>query len=171
MGIRKSPALSRCNARSRHEHTPARPGICNGNRRLVSVEVRMNLLRLVVASTSLVFAIACGGSYSAPSPSPTPTPSPAPAPGGASSSVSIPVGAEALGNRAYTPPDLNVAVGTTVTWTNTDRVSHTSSSNARQWDSAIIAPGGQFSTVLQTAGTFPYHCAIHPGMVGTVVVR
>jgi plastocyanin len=132
-------------------------------------------LRLAVVSTILVFAIACGSGSSTPSPSPTPTPtptpSPTPAPGGASSSVTIPVGAESLGDRAYTPDDLNVTVGTTVTWTNTDSVSHTSTSDATGWNSGAVAPGGQFSFAFQTGGTFPYHCSIHPGMVGRVVVR
>jgi plastocyanin len=81
------------------------------------------------------------------------------------------VGAEALGNRAYAPDTLNVAVGTTVTWMNTDSVSHTSTSNATGWNSGIVGPGGQFSFAFQAAGSFQYHCAIHPGMVGTVVVR
>lgn len=128
-------------------------------------------LRLVVVSAILVSAIACGGSYSSPPTSPSPTPSPTPAPGGPSSSVTIPVGAEALGSRAFSPGELNVAVGTTVTWRNTDSTSHTSTSNATGWNSGIIAPGGQFSFALQAAGTFPYHCTIHPGMVGTVVAR
>lgn len=128
-------------------------------------------LRLVVVSAILVSAIACGD-YSSPptSPSPSPTPSPTPAPG-PSSSVTIPVGAEALGSRAFSPGELNVAVGTTVTWRNTDSTSHTSTSNATGWNSGIIAPGGQFSFAFQAAGTFPYRCTIHPGMVGSVVVR
>lgn len=124
-------------------------------------------LRLAVVSAFLMFAIACGGSDSSSSTSPSPTPTP----GGPSSSVAIPVGAASLGNRAYTPDDLNVAVGTTVTWMNTDSISHTSTSDANGWNSGIVAPGGQFSFAFQTAGTFPYHCTIHPGMVGTVVVR
>jgi len=95
----------------------------------------------------------------------------APAPDSPSSSVSIPAGAEFLGNRAYMPADLTVDVGTTVTWTNTDSTSHTSTSNAPGWDSGIVAPGAKFSFAFQNAGTFQYHCAIHPGMVGTVVVR
>jgi plastocyanin len=66
---------------------------------------------------------------------------------------------------------VNVTAGTTVTWMNTDSVSHTSTSDASGWDSGIVRPGGQFSVPFQTAGTFKYHCAIHPGMVGTVVVR
>jgi plastocyanin len=128
-------------------------------------------LRLAAVSVVLMFAIACGGDYSSPSTSPSPTPSPTPTPGGPSSSVTIPVGALSLGNRAYAPDDLNVAVGTTVTWMNTDSVSHTSTSDVTAWNSGVVAPGGQFSFAFQTAGTFPYHCTIHPGMVGTVVVR
>ncbi len=133
-------------------------------------------LRLAVVSGALVLATACGGSYSSstpasPTPTPTPTPSPAPAPGGTSSSVAIPVGAASLGTAAFMPDQLNVAVGETVTWTNTDAVAHTSTSDAAGWDSGIVAPGGHFSSTFQTAGTFSYHCAIHPGMVGTVVVR
>jgi plastocyanin len=129
-------------------------------------EVLMGSLRFAVVSAALVFTIACAGSDS-----PAPAPSPNPAPGGASSSVAIPAGAAALGNRAYTPDDLSVTVGTTVTWTNTDSVSHTSTSDAAGWNSGVVAPGGQFSFAFQSAGTFPYHCTIHPGMVGTVVAR
>jgi plastocyanin len=69
------------------------------------------------------------------------------------------------------PAELNVDVGTRVTWMNADSVSHTSTSNTTGWDSGIVPPGGQFSVAFQSAGTFPYHCAIHPGMVGTVVVH
>jgi plastocyanin len=85
--------------------------------------------------------------------------------------VTIPARAEFLGDRAYTPDNLDVTVGTSVTWTNTDSTSHTSTSDGAGWNSGTIAPGGRFSVVLQTAGTFHYHCSIHPGMVGTVVVR
>ena len=128
-------------------------------------------LRLAVVSAILMVAIACGGS-SSPSPaSPSSTPSLTPPPDAPSAAVGIPVGAQSLGNKAYTPDELTVEVGTTVTWTNTDSMSHTSTSDATEWNSGIVAPGGRFSFAFQTAGTFQYHCAIHPGMVGTVVVR
>jgi plastocyanin len=81
------------------------------------------------------------------------------------------MGAETLRDRAYVPDQVEVAVGATVTWMNTDIVSHTSTSDANGWDSGIVPPRGQFSFAFQSAGTFRYHCAIHPGMVGTVVVR
>jgi plastocyanin len=128
-------------------------------------------IRLAAITAILVIATACGDYSSSAPVSPSPTPSTPLTPGNASASVAIPVGAESLGNRAFAPDELNVAVGTTVTWTNTDSTSHTSTSDATGWDSGIVAPGRQFSFVFQNAGTFSYHCAIHPGMVGTVVVR
>jgi len=159
------------------------PGIFEAAKRLGeawshSLQTRRKMmlsLRLSVVSIILMSAIACGGSYASPPTSPSPTPSPAPSPtptpGGPTSSVVIPVGAEALGNRAYTPPDLQVVPGTTVTWRNTDSVIHTSTSDMPGWNSGTVAPGGEFSVGFETAGTFPYHCTIHPGMVGRVVVR
>jgi plastocyanin len=81
------------------------------------------------------------------------------------------VSASVLGNRAFVPDELDVAAGTTVTWTNTDVEAHTSTSDVAGWTSGAIAPGRQFSFAFPTAGTFTYHCAIHPGMVGKVVVR
>jgi plastocyanin len=128
-------------------------------------------LRLVVVSAILILAMACGGSSSSPPASPSPTPSPTPTPGVPSSSVVIPVGAESLGNRAFVPDNVNITVGTTVTWMNTDSTSHTSTADGAGWNSGTLAPGRQFSFAFQIAGTFPYHCTIHPGMVGTIVVR
>jgi plastocyanin len=131
----------------------------------------MRSLRLVVASVFFMSAAACGGSYSSPSPSPSPGPVSTPGTGSTGSTVSIPVNASTLTNTAFAPDSVDVAAGTTVTWTNTDNVAHTSTSDASGWDSGIVPPGGQFSVALPSAGTYHYHCAIHPGMIGTVVVH
>jgi plastocyanin len=133
----------------------------------LSLGASMLSLRLAVVLAGLASAAACGGSYSQ---SPA-SPSPAPPAGAPSLSVTIPTGAEALGNRAFVPSDLTVDAGTTVTWTNSDRVSHTSTSDAAGWNSGTIPAGGQFAFRFQNSGTFRYHCTIHPGMIGTVVVR
>src|SRR5262245_23683602 len=114
--------------------------------------------RLALVSAVLTVAIACGGSDSTPAPSPTPVANGTP--------VTIVRGAEPLGNQAYSPDQITVAVGATVTWMNADAVAHTSTSDSNGWNSGNIAPGGQFSVAFPTAGTFPYHCTIHPGMVG-----
>jgi plastocyanin len=70
---------------------------------------------------------------------------------------------------AYAPNPMTVAVGTSVTWHNSDNTTHTSTSGS--WDSGGIAPGGSFSHTFSTAGSYTYHCTIHPGMTGTVVVQ
>jgi plastocyanin len=131
----------------------------------------MSSRRLAIMLALVASAAACGGGDS-PTPAPTSPSVTAPAvAGGVSSSITIPSGAEFLGNKAFSPSDLTVDAGTAVTWTNTDRTSHTSTSDVAGWNSGTIAPGGQFSFTFATAGTFPYHCSIHPGMTGTVVVR
>jgi plastocyanin len=101
----------------------------------------------------------------------TPEATPPPAAVGSSAAVTIPMGASTLGARAFGASEITVAPGTTVTWRNADTVTHTSTDDRGAWDSGSLAPGQQFSTTLAVAGTFTYHCAIHPGMTGFVVVR
>jgi plastocyanin len=95
----------------------------------------------------------------------TPTPTTA--------SVSIPAGAPGRGPAAFGVNPLVVAMGTTVTWTNNDSIAHTTTSDTGVWDSGILSPSQTFSFVFTTAGTFPYHCAIHgaASMSGTIVVQ
>ena len=71
--------------------------------------------------------------------------------------------------------DLTVNVGTKVTWTNKDGAPHTTTSGAPGalaglWDSGTLSQDGQFSFTFSEVGTFPYFCAIHTFMVGTVTV-
>jgi plastocyanin len=84
--------------------------------------------------------------------------------------VSIVPGAFMMTTTAFSPNPLDIAVGTTVTWVNNDGAGHTSTADGGAWSSPTIAPGGQFSFTFPSAGTFPYHCMIHPNMVGTVNV-
>src|SRR2546429_4001499 len=71
----------------------------------------------------------------------------------------------------FSPNPIRITVGSTVTWTNNTGPSHTASSDTGAWTTGNIAPGGTSAAVaFPTAGTFPYHCAIHPRMTGTVIV-
>jgi len=72
---------------------------------------------------------------------------------------------------AFTPDTLTVPVGTTVTWENSDSVSHTATSDDDVWDSDTLASGSEFSFTLDEAGTFSYFCKIHPSMTGSIVVE
>jgi plastocyanin len=126
--------------------------------------------RSVLALLLLGATAACGSSYSSPPTSPTP---PASGGGGATtgSPVSIVVGASTLTTTAYAPANVTIQAGGSVTWTNNDRVAHTSSSDNGAWNSGTIGAGQSFTHTFPAAGTFPYHCAIHPGMAGMVTVQ
>ena len=63
-----------------------------------------------------------------------------------------------------------IVVGDTVRWTNRDLAAHTTTSNSGLWDSGSLSQGQAFSFTFATPGTFPYFCAIHPSMTGTIVV-
>lgn len=72
---------------------------------------------------------------------------------------------------AYAPNPITIAVGGTVTWMNNDNTAHTATATAGAFDSGTIAPGASFSRTFTAAGSFPYRCTLHPGMVGTVTVQ
>ena len=74
-------------------------------------------------------------------------------------------------NFSFQPATVTVPAGTTVTWTNMDSTTHTSTSDTGAWDSGSIPQGHSFSFTFTQVGTFPYHCAIHPNMHGTVIVQ
>src|SRR5262249_37713045 len=72
---------------------------------------------------------------------------------------------------AYNPPSIEVAAGTTVTWTNDDQAPHTATQNGSGFQSNKIDPGASFSFTFDKPGTYEYHCEYHPNMHGTVVVK
>jgi len=72
---------------------------------------------------------------------------------------------------AFNPATITVAAGTTITWTNKDPITHTVTSDSKLWDSGSVGPNGTFSFTFATAGTFPYHCNVHPSMTASVTVN
>jgi plastocyanin len=76
---------------------------------------------------------------------------------------------------------LNGGASVSVRWVNEDVdqsppyggavTHHIVSNDGTSFDTGLLG-GNQSSTkALTVAGSYPYHCAIHPGMVGTVVVN
>ena len=78
-----------------------------------------------------------------------------------------------IDNFTFDPPTLTIPVGTSVTWVNRDDVPHTATSTAKpkRFDSGALDTDGQFTHVFTTPGTYDYFCAVHPKMVGQVVVK
>jgi len=78
----------------------------------------------------------------------------------------------AIGDLFFNPADITVPVGTTVCWTNTGQITHTATSDTGVFDSGFLANGDTFSFTFDTAGTYPYHCMVHPiQMTGTITVN
>jgi plastocyanin len=73
---------------------------------------------------------------------------------------------------AYSPSNLTVAVGDTVTWRNDDSIGHTvTSTGGSELNSSLLSRGQTYAHVFNTAGSYPYHCTVHPGMTGSVTVQ
>jgi plastocyanin len=100
--------------------------------------------------------------------------------GGGGTQVSVTSGSSTKTDDAYDPNPVEAKVGDTVTWTNDDTQPHTvtSGSNSKpdgKFDSSpnmnpLMAPGQTFEHTFEEAGEYPYYCAVHPAMVGTVSV-
>jgi plastocyanin len=71
---------------------------------------------------------------------------------------------------AFGPASITVKTGQTVTWTNQDNAAHTVVADDNSWASPNIAKGESYTHTFTSAGTFTYHCSIHPTMKATVVV-
>lgn len=141
-----------------------------------SVTTRIPKQWLYVCLIALMFLVtACGGTAStaststptaAPTTAPTATPTTAPTPttptsGGNSISIA---------NFAFSPQSLTVKVGTGVTWTNNDSVTHTVTADGGAFNQ-MLSPGNTFHFTFLKAGTYSYHCSIHPSMTATIVVQ
>ena len=118
-------------------------------------------------------AAACSSSTSSMNQPPTPMPN----------DVDIVQGASTLGAGAFSPDSKSVSLGgaatASVRFVNLDVgggiyggggvTHHIVSNDGTSFDAGSIGPDGQ-ATVHLAAGTYPFHCAIHPTMTGTVTV-
>ncbi len=114
-----------------------------------------------LAVVALVAVAACGSSYS-------PT---SPGGGGGPADVTITIVAN-NGSSSFSPNPGAVPVGKTVAWRNADSATHNIVADGGAFNTGAIAPGSTSSPVMMgTAGAYPYHCSIHPTMVGTLNVQ
>jgi len=76
-----------------------------------------------------------------------------------------------IDNFSFGPADLNVAAGTTITWTNQDDVPHVVASDDKLFKSKPLDTDDHFSYTFTRPGTYVYYCSIHPKMTAKVVVK
>ena len=79
--------------------------------------------------------------------------------------------AAAVQDFLFQPARLDIAIGTTIVWTNNGQVMHTVSAEDGGFDSGPIEPGERRSITFSRSGTFPFRCTPHPFMRGVIVVR
>lgn len=106
-------------------------------------------------------------------------------PGGmqAANDISIVLGAQTKGTAAFSPNPITVSLASTtggvVMWTNNDQTSgvyggtgttHNITADDGGYTSGNLAPSGTFQRTFTVAGSYAYHCSIHPTMKGTVTV-
>jgi plastocyanin len=140
-------------------------------------------MRVRACCASAVYALlaACGGgsSYSTP-PSPpsgaaaataTPPAALSPATQGSATAVRAVEGAgDPTTTWKFNPAQVKVRVGQPVTFTNTGKQTHTATADDGSFDVGTINPGESKSITFPRAGTFAFHCSLHPFMKGVITV-
>jgi plastocyanin len=123
---------------------------------------------LLATLVTAALVLGCAGATSSPTAAPaTGTPATAThagSPAGGGSEVDII-------DFAFQPADLTVAVGETVTWTNTGSATHTVMWQDGEPESDQLEGGVTYERTFHAAGSFPYACGIHSQMTGTITVE
>ena len=140
----------------------------------------MARIRITLLTLSLGLSGACG-SYTAPTTTQNPPP-----PAAMTNDISIVTGASVLTTTAFSPnPKVVPLAGTSsvsVRWVNKDisgggyttgtaTVHNITSDNGAFTASGPLGGNATYTISLTAAGSYPYHCSIHPNMVGTITVN
>jgi plastocyanin len=125
----------------------------------------LNRLLFIGATAAVLCLAACGGTSTPPAPA-------APALGVAGGNLgAATVKISATGQMTFEPAMQTAHVGDIIQWTNTGSIEHTVSFDTQpSLSDPSLQPGGTWEVKFTTAGTYTYHCNIHPNMLGTIVV-
>jgi plastocyanin len=103
--------------------------------------------------------------------SPSTTPSTPPSssnPNVGLANVEVP-SSQGYGASSFVPGAVTIPVGGAVSWTSNDTIEHHPTADDGSWNDDLPAMGSA-SQKFTTAGTYSYHCSIHPSMTGTITV-
>jgi LPXTG-motif cell wall-anchored protein len=108
-----------------------------------------------------------------PAAAPEPAPAPAqPAPKTQRTSAKAAgSGSVTIADFQFTPAQITISQGDTVTWTNNGPTAHSATAPGGSFDTGIFPAGESRSHTFNEAGTFSYICTPHPNMHGTIVVQ
>jgi plastocyanin len=123
---------------------------------------------LVVASSTLLLACSTGGTPTGgvgPDDATAPAPTCSEPAAGTAADVEATVSANTWGA-------VTASAGDVITWTNSDPVPHKVGldDGSCTMSANIDGNGGTASLIFNNPGSYPFHCTVHPGMKGTIVV-
>lgn len=111
----------------------------------------------------LVVSLLVSGCYQAPTSAPPPPQEmPTPTDGTIPRQVTIK-------DIAFSPREITIKVGETVTWTQQDSLHHTTTGNI--WNSGDLGRGQTYSKTFDKTGNYDYRCNYHSYMKGKVIVE
>ncbi len=76
-----------------------------------------------------------------------------------------------IDNFSFTPAEITIAAGATVTWTNGDDIPHTVAAVNKAFRSKVMDTDQSFSFTFTAPGVYDYFCSLHPHMQGKVIVK
>jgi len=77
-----------------------------------------------------------------------------------------------IDNYAYSPQEIIISIGETVTWTNNSQVRHDiTSDTGNELGSKLLSQGDSYSHTFNEAGEYDYHCTPHPFMKAKIIVQ
>jgi len=150
--------------------------------------MRRLAISLLVVFTTIAVA-ACGGGGASPTPasstavtpsvvagSPAASGGAGASAGGAAACATAPAGSTAaatvtIKNFAYTPQPVQAKVGDVIAWKNDDSAPHSATMDDASCDTDTISSGATAMLVFTAAGTYTYHCKVHPGQMKDVTVE
>src|SRR4029453_12087082 len=119
-----------------------------------------------VTALPILLLAGCGGDGVVPTPSPTPT---------VTASAYILPGAISLNDWAFGDEPIVVYKSERLRWVNADTLTHVIVADSRDATdfrkTDELSPGSEQSFIMTRLGTTRIHCAMHPNMTGTLIVR
>src|SRR5262245_22451364 len=121
-----------------------------------------------VSALPIVLLADCGVNGVAPTPPTSPNPT-------VTANAYILPDAVSLNDRAFGDEPIVIYKGERLRWVNADALTHVivadspDATDFRKTDE--LPPGGEQSFIMTRLGTTGIHCAIHPNMTGTLIIR
>ncbi len=128
---------------------------------------RLQLIAVPVAT----LLVACGGDGGTTSPSSGTSGTPSTPTTPTTPDAPVQTNAVQVGNNSFSPANIQVSPGTTVTWTWGSGADIHNVSFSDGQGSGNKAAGSVFTRTFTTTGTFNYQCTLHGGMSGSVLVK